>query len=460
MTAAATLSSWLARFAADAVVWTNGSDIWKAGDLLEELKAGLREPGLFRACAVALRTRSASDLARLLLRLDGIAASVLLVPARWTPATCERYFAAAGVDLMIADDPPAGGSAVEWHSTEEVLGSRLAAKQNDSAAETQETRVVIPTSGTTGEPKLVSHSWGTLSRTVRSSEDPRCRRWGLLYELNRFAGVQVFLQALAARATLILTDHLQDLEGRLEVLLAQRCDALSATPTLWRKILMSSSGRRLPLRQVTLGGEIADSTVLAALARTFPEARVTHIYASTEAGVGFSVKDGKAGFPARYLEEPPGGVELRLDEEGRLWLRPSVRGQFFVGRETMDRADGWIDSGDLVKREGDRCYFLGRANGTINVGGDKVFPEEVEQVILELPDVALVRVTGRPNPIVGSLVQAAVVPREANTDASALSRSVQQHCAARLERFKVPAMVTVARTLETGEAGKLERRVG
>jgi acyl-CoA synthetase (AMP-forming)/AMP-acid ligase II len=209
---------------------------------------------------------------------------------------------------------------------------------------------------------------------------------------------------------------------------------------------------------VTLGGEIADSTVLAALARTFPEARVTHIYASTEAGVGFSVKDGKAGFPARYLQEPPGAVELRLDEEGRLWLRPSVRGQFFVGRETMETSDGWIDSGDLVKREGDRCYFLGRANGAINVGGDKVFPEEVEQVILELAEVALARVTGRPNPIVGSLVQAVVVPREAEADAPALSRLVQQHCARRLERFKVPAVVTVASGLDMGEAGKLARR--
>jgi acyl-CoA synthetase (AMP-forming)/AMP-acid ligase II len=233
---------------------------------------------------------------------------------------------------------------------------------------------------------------------------------------------------------------------------------LSATPTLWRKILMSPAGRRLPLRQITLGGEIADDLVLGALARAFPRARITHIYASTEAGVGFSVKDGRAGFPAAYLAEPPGGVELKVDGEGRLWLRPAVRGQFFVGTAALESTDGWIDSGDLVERRGDRYHFLGRANGAINVGGDKVFPEEVERVILELPDIALARVSGRRNPIVGALVEAVVMPRAADANAAEISRRVREHCASRLPRFKVPAVIQVVSALATEGTGKLARR--
>lgn len=452
------LITWLSRLAPGAVVLTDGMREWRAGELLGEVEAGRNDFGCFQGRTVALAVTSAPDLARLLLLLDGVAAAVLLVPPGWTAATREQYFIRAGVDRFIAEDPPTGGTGPEWWSSEEVLSVGHPA-EGGPASGGQDTRVVIPTSGTTGEPKLVSHSWATLCRAVKAGPDSCCRRWGLLYELNRFAGLQVFLQALASGATLLITDQLGDLESRLALLVSRRCDALSATPTLWRKILMSPSGRRLPLRQVTLGGEIADRTVLAALAAAFPQARVTHIYASTEAGVGFSVKDGKAGFPSRYLQEPPGGVELRLDAEGRLWLRPSVRGQFFVGRTCfdMETAEGWIDSGDLVKQEGERCHFLGRANGAINVGGDKVYPEEVEQVILELPEVALARVTGRRNPIVGALVQAVVVPREGEADPAALGRLVREHCAARLARFKVPAVVTVASSLDMAEAGKLAR---
>ena len=79
-------------------------------------------------------------------------------------------------------------------------------------------------------------------------------------------------------------------------------NAMSATPTLWRKILMSDASRSLALRSITLGGEIADQQVLSTLASTYPSARIRHIYASTEAGTGFSVTDGKAGFPVSFLE--------------------------------------------------------------------------------------------------------------------------------------------------------------
>jgi acyl-CoA synthetase (AMP-forming)/AMP-acid ligase II len=414
---------------------------------------------------VALAVRSQLVLARLLVALDGVAAALLLVPAEWPESVWTERFGVAGVEVVVADRPPPVGLKVGHCYADELLEEyveRIATTNHGIAgAGTRSTRIILPTSGTTGTPKLVSHTWATLTRAIKSGGESRCQHWGLLYELGRFAGLQVFLQALAARATLIFTDHLPDLEARLELLAALGCDALSATPTMWRKILMNPGGRRLPLRQVTLGGEIADDLVLRALAGAFPNARITHIYASTEAGVGFSVRDGRAGFPAAYLEEPPGGVELRVDATGRLWLRPPVRGQIYLGTGGLETAEGWIDSGDLVERQGDRFYFLGRASGAINVGGDKVFPEEVERVILELPEIALARVSARRNPIVGAVVEAAVVPRAKPGEVTGtvdLARRVREHCAARLPRHKVPALVQVLTDLKAEGTGKLTRR--
>jgi acyl-CoA synthetase (AMP-forming)/AMP-acid ligase II len=468
MTSAAALSTWLSRFAPEAVVWTDGAHDWTAGALLAETLAAQTALGPRLAQrTVALAVRPAPLLARWLVRLDGLARAVLLVPPDWPESAWSEPFAAAGVEVVVADRPPSTPRQAEYQPAEPIPIGPIGSDPTDrGGGETvpvsvADTRLIIPTSGTTGTPKLVSHTRATLTRTIKPGEAEAIRCWGLLYELGRFAGLQVFLQALAARATLVFTDNLPDLEARLELLAARGCNALSATPTLWRKILISPAGRRLPLRQITLGGEIADDLVLTALARAFPQARVTHIYASTEAGVGFSVKDGRAGFPASYLTEPPGGVELKVDATGRLWLRPPLRGQEFVGGGGVADAEGWIDSGDLVERRGERYYFLGRANGAINVGGDKVFPEEVERVILELPEIALARVTGRRNPITGALVEAVVVPRDpagATTGSVALARRVREHCAARLPRFKVPAVVQVVTDLTTEGTGKLVRR--
>ena len=145
--------------------------------------------------------------------------------------------------------------------------------------------------------------------------------WGLLYDPSRFAGLQVVLQSLLGGGLLVAPDREGPGPSNSPFLQANGCTHLSATPTLWRKILMTSEGPFLPLRQITLGGEIADDPLLAALATRYPEARVTHIYASTEAGVGFSVKDGRAGLPVSYLADEIDGVGLKIVEDV-LWLRP------------------------------------------------------------------------------------------------------------------------------------------
>ncbi len=467
ITPASPLPDWLSGFAPEAVVWTDGTRDWRAGELLAEARAvrAALAPRLANR-TVALAVRPAPLLARWLVCLDGLAGAVLPVPADWPASAWSEPFATAGIEVLVAARPPATSLPVDYLPADWSAAGTNKSDRSDSLTSSGApvrcgTRLIIPTSGTTGAPKLVSHTRATLTRTIKACSDGVGRCWGLLYELGRFAGLQVFFQALASRATLIFTDHLPELEARLELLAAQACDALSATPTQWRKILMSPAGRRLPLRQITLGGEIADDLVLTALARAFPGARLTHIYASTEAGVGFSVKDGRAGFPASYLTEPPGGVELKVDATGRLWLRPPVREQAWVGGGSVADAAGWIDSGDLVERRGERFYFLGRANGVINVGGDKVFPEEVERVILELPEIALARVTGRRSPITGALVEAVVVPRDpagVTTGSVALARRVREHCAARLPRFKVPAVVQVVSELGLEGTGKLARR--
>ena len=209
---------------------------------------------------------------------------------------------------------------------------------------------------------------------------------------------------------------------------------------------------QLKLKQITLGGEIVDQGVLDMLLKRFPKARITHIYASTEAGVGFVVRDGKSGFPADYLDNSPSSVAMRIDEEGHLWFH-------LLSKQTrhLSTNSDWIDSGDVVKIEENRIMFMGRANGSINVGGNKVMPEEVESVIKELPEIAFVQVRARKNAILGNLVEAAISVIPGTIIDTAFKKKITHHCRTRLEDFKVPAFIVEETEMRLTASGKLSR---
>ena len=123
---------------------------------------------------------------------------------------------------------------------------------------------------------------------------------------------------------------------------------------------MSPAARAIAARYIRLSGEIADQAVLDALAARWPGVPIGHAYASTEAGVGFEVTDGLAGFPASFLGRP-GEVEMRV-VDGTLQLRSRRAASGYVGEGAPALADegGFVDTGDMVERRGDRLHFVGR----------------------------------------------------------------------------------------------------
>jgi acyl-coenzyme A synthetase/AMP-(fatty) acid ligase len=318
------------------------------------------------------------------------------------------------------------------------------------------TEWLMMTSGTTGVPKLVQHSLDSLTRSTRTDMARGAGQvWGLLYDYTRFAGLQVVLQSLLSGATLVAPSTDLPLDVRIATLAKAGCTHLSATPTLWRKILMTPGHESLTLRQVTLGGEIADDAVIGSLSRAYPDARISHIFASTEAGVGFSVTDRRMGFPAGYLTDPPMGIALRVVDD-HLHVRNEAVGAAYLGGQGAVAQDGWVNTGDVVEITGDRVLFRGRSSGVINVGGDKVHPEEVERAVLSHPSVRLARIYAKANPIVGALVAADIVA-QANVDTGALREELKGYLAARLARHMVPAFIRFVPDFDMNSAGKLKR---
>lgn len=311
----------------------------------------------------------------------------------------------------------------------------------------------IMTSGTTGAPKIARHSIDALMGRV-SPGAVFGGTWLLTYPPSTFAGIQVLLTSVSSRSTLVAFRS-PKVPQMAEAIARYAITHSSATPTFWRAALMVLPGvsEISSLRQITIGGEIVDQALLNQLARTFPLARIIHIYASTEAGALFSVKDGRAGFPADWLSTKIDGVELRI--QGRLLeVRSPRRMQSYVsGHASPCGEDGWLSTGDLVEVRGDRVYFSGRKDQIINVGGAKVLPQEVEQFVLGIEGVADVCVTGAKNPMSGAVLKAEVVALP-GVEPEFLRKSIAQQCHSALPAYRVPRIIVIVPQIGMSAAGK------
>lgn len=405
-------------------------------------------PNISPSMRIAVRLHNPLDVVRAMAALDGQVAAILLLSHTVSQETALALAHSAGCTILVQDEAPETESTIKSLSLSDVLGS-------NRLHSPVQTIWMLTTSGTTGFPKIVPHTLRSLSQSVYRFPVTVRPVWGLLYDPTRFAGLQVVLQALIGGGQLITGDPLASLADQIAALAKHNCSHLSATPTLWRRILMVPHCQDLPLKQITLGGEIVEQPTLTMLRTTFPQARLSHIYASTEAGVGFSVTDGLAGFPLEYLDKTPGNVRISIRNEV-LWLQPSISALRPGSPNVEVDEEGYICSGDRVAVRGGRIFFLGRENGVINIGGVKVHPEMVESVIQSVPGVLLVQVSAKRSPVTGSLVLAEV-QLEAGCDPDKARKSILAACRERLEREAVPAIIRFVDGFRTNAAGKLLR---
>jgi acyl-CoA synthetase (AMP-forming)/AMP-acid ligase II len=317
---------------------------------------------------------------------------------------------------------------------------------------TDEATVLILTTGTTGRPKGARHVWARLlPRPDRTG--PPDARWLLAYNLNQFAGIQVFLQVLASHATLVVPESNQP---RAAVAAMQEFGVThaSGTPTFWRFVgSLLTRPDAVALQQITLGGEAVPAALLDTLYEKFPGVRISQIYASTELGSTVSVRDGKHGLPLSVLDRgDDADVQFRI-VDGELQGRSRVGMLGYHGQDT--ESGGWRPTGDLVEVQGDRIVFVGRTSEVINVGGVKVHPLPVEEAVAAVDGVELAHVYGRANPVAGQIVVADVVARP-GVDHEALEDAIRTACAG-LPRAAQPRRIRFVDDLAVRE-NKIVRR--
>ena len=385
-----------------------------------------------RGRSVLVATRDQLTAALALIELDAVARRLVLCPPDLPAEHLPFVAAAATVDALVSDraTPDAGPPGV---GTVMTCTPRIASAAPERTGRYQ-TEWVLLTSGTTGRPKMVVHTLSSLSGAMRGgrpSVEPAV--WSTFYDIRRYGGLQIFLRALLGGGSMMLSSADESTGDFLIRAGGHGVTHISGTPSHWRRALMSPAAHR-----------------------------IAHAFASTEAGVAFDVGDGLAGFPAILIGREGADVQMKV-ENGSLRIRSTRTAARYLGGEggPIADGDGFVDTGDMLERRGDRYHFVGRRGGIINVGGLKVHPEEVEAVINAHPQVRMSLVRTRKNPITGALVVADVVlksePGPANGRAVTLEHEIMQRCREALSRHKVPAAIHFVSALAVTPGGKLVR---
>jgi acyl-CoA synthetase (AMP-forming)/AMP-acid ligase II len=336
---------------------------------------------------------------------------------------------------------------------------------------------VVFTSGTTGLPKGVVLSHRNILFVIGAVCDylqlTAADRYALVLPLSHTYGKSNLLSAVAAGATAVSVEPIQNPRAFLDRLAAERCSILSVVPFhlhVMARHGIPSSCDLSQLRAVTSSGGPLTPSAVDAVGRLLPQTRFFSMYGLTESATRVTY------LPPEWLRAKPQSVgrplrgvqlEIRADD-GRV-EPPGVVGQVYVrGPNVMQRylgdpeltastlESGWLRTGDLGYLDAEGCLFItGRQKEIIKVAGERISPAEIESVVASHPGVADAAVVGAPDPLLGETVWAYVVP----TRGSQGLTGVGAYCAARLAPAKVPRKFIVVDRIPRTATGKIRRHL-
>jgi acyl-coenzyme A synthetase/AMP-(fatty) acid ligase len=428
------------------------------GDLLQgsAIACGVKN---FRGSSVLIASADPFLVALALIELDGLARRITLYPPELALEHLPYVMQYAEVDAVVSDGSFLSGAYIG--AAQHAICTPTLVPRVHASQERLPTEWILLTSGTTGRPKMVLHTLASLAGAISASGSQTEVIWGTFYDIRRYGGLQIYLRAVLTRSSLLLTGPQERVANFLQRAGEAGVTHISGTPSHWRLALMSPEADRIAPRYIRLSGEIADQAILNSLRSFYPDAEISHAFATTEAGVAFDVRDALSGFPASMLTGTS-GVDLKV-VDATLRVRSSRTAERYLGENppVLKDPEGFVDTGDVLELRDGRYHFQGRRDGVINVGGLKVHPEEVEAVLNRHPQVRLSLVKTKKNPITGAVVVADVLLKDLSTpdeQVRELQQAITQFCRASLAPHKVPAVISFVPALAISETGKLVRR--
>lgn len=312
--------------------------------------------------------------------------------------------------------------------------------------------LVLFSSGSTGKSKAAVHDMAGILEKFKVPRHSFRTITFLLYD--HIGGVNTMLYTLSNAGCMVTVQNRSPdtVCGAIE---KYQVDLLPTSPTFINLILLSEAYKRhniQTLKTVTYGTEPMLESTLKRFHKLFPKIKLQQTYGLSEVGILRSkskssdspwVKVGGEGFETRIID---GVLQIKA--------RSAMLG--YLNAPSPFTEDGWFNTGDSVEVDGEYIRILGRKSEIINVGGEKVYPVEVESVILEMSNVSEVTVYGEKNPITGNIVCAKVTLLE-NEDHKQFVHRLKQFCRERMQPYKVPVKVLITQEIQYSDRYKKKR---
>jgi long-chain acyl-CoA synthetase len=348
--------------------------------------------------------------------------------------------------VRLADDNQLMVSKRSVHGVDGGFYGRLQSERHSG--------LVLFSSGSSGPPKGVVHD---LDRLSGAYEKPgKSFRTLIFLQMDHIGGINTLFYNLRNRGVIIVPGSRMP-QAVCRCIEKHQVELLPTSPTFLNLMVLSGMTSQFDLsslKLITYGTEPMPEATLQRMRELLPHCRFKQTYGLSETGIlnTRSRDDGSL-----WIKMGGNGFDIKV-VDNKLWIKSRYAMLGYLNADSPFEQDRYINTGDVVEQDGEWLRILGRESELINVGGNKVFPAEVEAVLQKMPQVVDAMVYGMPNPLTGQVV-AAVVKIGEHMTVSEFKTCLRQFCRDLLEPYKIPVKVVLTQENLHSERFKKKRNI-
>lgn len=358
----------------------------------------------------------------------------------------EKFLEIAEVSLLIEVD-----AADAWTTT--TLPNRVTNPLTLRLVERQHPGLVIFSSGSTGAPKAILHDLHSIREKFRKVRQKKTTLTFLLFD--HIGGIDTMLNTFGSGGCVVtVKERTPDLVAR--AIAKHRVHTLPTSPTFLNLLLISGVWQQhdlSSLKVIAYGTEPMPESTLHRLNEAFPDVSLVQTYGMSELGVLRSRSRDSASLWLKFTGD---GFQVKVVDD-TLWVKAESAMLGYLNAPDLFDADGWLNTQDKVEVDGEYLRILGRASDLINVGGQKVYPAEVENLLLQLDNVQDVSVSGKKHPMMGQVVAARFNLKQPEP-LDLFKRRMNAFGRARMAKYQIPIYVELVDAEQFGARFKKLRQ--
>ena len=312
--------------------------------------------------------------------------------------------------------------------------------------------LILFSSGTTGEPKAALHDLTFLLEKFKKPGKTLTTVTFLLFD--HIGGFNTMMHTIANGGT-IITLKTRSPDEVCSLIEKYKIELLPTSPTFINLILLNKTYEKYDLsclKMMTYGTEPMPESTLKAMNKILPNVKLKQTYGLSEVGIMPTKSEDNTSL---WMKLGGDGFETKIVDD-ILYIKAKSAMMGYLNAPSPFDADGWFNTKDKVEVKGDYIKILGRTTDLINVGGEKVYPIEVESALLECDGVLDVRIYGEAHPLMGKVVAAEVKVAEENNNRDFIKK-LRAYCKEKLEPFKIPVKFNLTTNDLFGDRFKKKR---